>query len=188
MPPSADAINRITEKLDLKVPPIAVYDCPASEAFEPIVSSKGRACCFAYYDRWLEGKTLVISKSSGGFANPTDGCPGAQAAFGMAEEYPPFMAHFLTDGVGAPMGEGLKATPELAQEAHGFVRERLRTSFGGTADRIRIQYGGSVKPSNSYGLMAQPDIDGALVGGASLDPESFFAIIQFDRPPTEETA
>jgi triosephosphate isomerase len=86
------------------------------------------------------------------------------------------------------IGTGKTATPELAQEAHGFVRERLRRSFGGTADRIRIQYGGSVKPSNSYGLMAQPDIDGALVGGASLDPESFFAIIQFDRPPTEETA
>ncbi len=86
------------------------------------------------------------------------------------------------------IGTGRTATPELAQEAHKFVRERLRKGFGTTADRIRIQYGGSVKPSNAYSLMAQPDVDGALVGGASLDPESFYAIIQFDRPPTEETA
>jgi triosephosphate isomerase len=86
------------------------------------------------------------------------------------------------------IGTGRTATPELAQEAHAFVRERLRNGFGGTADRIRIQYGGSVKPSNAYGLMAQADVDGALVGGASLDPESFYAIIQFDQPPAEETA
>jgi triosephosphate isomerase len=86
------------------------------------------------------------------------------------------------------IGTGRTATPELAQEAHAFVREGLRKRFSGTADRVRIQYGGSVKPSNAYGLMAQPDVDGALVGGASLDPDSFFAIIQFDRPPTEGTA
>ena len=116
MAPSPEAIERIVAKLDLKVPPIAVYDCPVGEEFEPTIAASGRACCFAYYDRWLEGKTLVIRKSGGGFANPTDGCPGAQSAFGLSEEYPPFMAHFLTDGVGAPMGEGLKATPELAQE------------------------------------------------------------------------
>ena len=60
-------------------------------------------------------------------------------------------------------------------------RYRLSELVGGSAREIRIQYGGSVKPENSADLMAQPDIDGALVGGASLDPDSFFAIISFDQ-------
>ncbi len=79
------------------------------------------------------------------------------------------------------IGTGRTATPEIAQEAHAFVRERLRKLCAGAAAEIRIQYGGSVKPENAAQLMAQPDIDGALVGGASLDPESFSAIIHFDR-------
>ena len=61
------------------------------------------------------------------------------------------------------------------------MRELLGKLSGGAAAEIRIQYGGSVKPENAAQLMAQPDIDGALVGGASLDPESFSAIIHFDR-------
>ncbi len=77
------------------------------------------------------------------------------------------------------IGTGKTATPEMAQEAHAFVRARLAERFGGAAESIRIQYGGSVKPENAAELMAQPDIDGALVGGASLDPESFSAIIRF---------
>lgn len=72
------------------------------------------------------------------------------------------------------IGTGLTATPEQAQRAHRFIRETL-------AESIRIQYGGSVNPQNVAGLMAQPDIDGALVGGASLDPESFAAIVTYDR-------
>jgi len=77
------------------------------------------------------------------------------------------------------IGTGRTATPEIAQEAHAFVRARLADRFGGAeASRIRIQYGGSVKPDNAAELLAQPDIDGALVGGASLDPESFSAIIR----------
>jgi triosephosphate isomerase len=76
------------------------------------------------------------------------------------------------------IGTGRTATPELAQEAHAFIRQRLKGRFGQAADRIRIQYGGSVKPENVSDIMAQPDIDGALVGGASLDPASFFAIIR----------
>jgi triosephosphate isomerase len=83
------------------------------------------------------------------------------------------------------IGTGKTATPDLAQEVHAFVRKRLAERFAGAADRIRIQYGGSVKPDNAADLMARPDIDGALVGGASLDPESFCAIIGFDRPPQE---
>ena len=77
------------------------------------------------------------------------------------------------------IGTGKTATPELAQEAHGFVRSRLGDRFGRAAESIRIQYGGSVKPENAAELMAKPDIDGALVGGASLDPKSFSAIIRF---------
>lgn len=74
------------------------------------------------------------------------------------------------------IGTGRTATPALAGEAHGWIRERLRARFGGAADRIRIQYGGSVKPDNAAALLAEPEIDGALVGGASLDPASFAAI------------
>ncbi len=77
------------------------------------------------------------------------------------------------------IGTGRNATPEQAQEAHAFVRETLRQLWDeNTADRVRIQYGGSVKPENAAALMSQPDIDGALVGGASLDPRSFAQIVQ----------
>ncbi|HXK26014.1 MAG TPA: triose-phosphate isomerase, partial [Myxococcota bacterium] len=79
------------------------------------------------------------------------------------------------------IGTGRTATPALAQEVHAFVRERLTARFGAAAQAMRIQYGGSVKPENVDDLMAQPDIDGALVGGASLDPEAFARIVRF-RP------
>src|SRR5262249_59089190 len=79
------------------------------------------------------------------------------------------------------IGTGRTATPALAQEVHAFVRRELATRFGAAAQAIRIQYGGSVKPENVDDLMAQPDIDGALVGGASLDPEAFARIVRF-RP------
>ena len=78
------------------------------------------------------------------------------------------------------IGTGRTATPEIAQEAHAFIRERLRGRFGETGARIQIQYGGSVKPENAAALMSQPDIDGALVGGASLEPETFSKIIHFE--------
>ena len=77
------------------------------------------------------------------------------------------------------IGTGKTATPETAQEVHAFARTRLRERFGAAGDAIRIQYGGSVKPDNVDELMAQPDIDGALVGGASLDPEAFSRIVRF---------
>jgi triosephosphate isomerase len=78
------------------------------------------------------------------------------------------------------IGTGRTATPAMAQEVHARVRVALRGRFGHAADAIRIQYGGSVKPDNVRELMEQPDIDGALVGGASLDPESFARIVRFD--------
>jgi triosephosphate isomerase len=75
------------------------------------------------------------------------------------------------------IGTGRTATPEQAQQALAFIRDLLRTR-GAAAERARILYGGSVKPANAAELMAQPDIDGALVGGASLDPEDFAAIVK----------
>jgi len=74
------------------------------------------------------------------------------------------------------IGTGRTATPDQAQEAIAFIRDVLRER-GATADQVRILYGGSVKPDNAAELMAQPDIDGALVGGASLDPADFAAIV-----------
>ncbi len=80
------------------------------------------------------------------------------------------------------IGTGRNATPQQAQEAHVFIRHILREmSDETTADRIRIQYGGSVKPENARDLMTQPEIDGALVGGASLDPRSFAQIVKAAR-------
>mmetsp|Transcript_44123 Transcript_44123/g.71831 ORF Transcript_44123/g.71831 Transcript_44123/m.71831 type:complete len:375 (+) Transcript_44123:29-1153(+) len=78
------------------------------------------------------------------------------------------------------IGTGKTATPEIAQSTHKFIRSVLSRMFGpATADTIVIQYGGSVTPENVKGLMTQPDIDGALVGGASLKPESFVKLIDY---------
>jgi len=77
------------------------------------------------------------------------------------------------------IGTGKTASPEQANEVHGFIRDLLHKRFGEhVAQHIRIQYGGSVKPENAASLLSQPDIDGALVGGASLDVESFVQIIR----------
>jgi triosephosphate isomerase len=78
------------------------------------------------------------------------------------------------------IGTGRTATPEIAAQAHHFLRSQIRARFGEQAgEACRILYGGSVKPDNVKALMAQPDLDGALVGGASLDPVSFAAIVNF---------
>jgi triosephosphate isomerase len=77
------------------------------------------------------------------------------------------------------IGTGRNATPAQAGEAHGHIRQRLRQWFGGeAADQCHVIYGGSVKPENIRDLILQPDVDGALVGGASLDPRAFFDIIR----------
>jgi triosephosphate isomerase len=77
------------------------------------------------------------------------------------------------------IGTGVTATSEQAQEAHAFVRSLIADLYGSDpAAKIRIQYGGSVKPNNAAELMACPDIDGALIGGAALDPQSFLEIIR----------
>ena len=75
------------------------------------------------------------------------------------------------------IGTGRTASPEQAQEAHAFIRKTLKEMFDNeTAQKIRIQYGGSVKPNNMAELISQPDVDGALVGGASLESGSFWEI------------
>ena len=77
------------------------------------------------------------------------------------------------------IGTGKTATPDQAQEVHAFIRNWLKEAFSETvADTVRIQYGGSVKPDNAAELLGQADIDGALVGGASLKADSFAAIIK----------
>ncbi len=79
------------------------------------------------------------------------------------------------------IGTGKTATPEQAQEAHAFVREKLKALYGNKADELCILYGGSVTPENVDTLMACNDVDGALVGGASLKVESFSRIVKFKR-------
>ena len=96
-----------------------------------------------------------------------DGFTGEQIA-GFVIAYEPVWA----------IGTGRNATPEQANEAHAHIRQRLRAWFGGdAAEGCHILYGGSVKPDNVAALAAQPEVDGALVGGASLDPAAFFDII-----------
>jgi triosephosphate isomerase len=85
------------------------------------------------------------------------------------------------------IGTGLTATPEQAQSAHAFIRGWLAETFGAaTAQRIVVQYGGSVKPDNARELLACPDIDGALVGGASLKASDFLAIIKAGQDVTAQ--
>jgi triosephosphate isomerase len=94
--------------------------------------------------------------------------PATQAA-GVIVAYEPVWA----------IGTGKTATSAQAQEVHAFLRGRLKETWGDAADTVRILYGGSVKPDNISALMANEDIDGALVGGASLSPESFAKIVTF---------
>ena len=83
------------------------------------------------------------------------------------------------------IGTGRVATPDQADAVHRHIREHLKSHFGDTsASACRVIYGGSVKPGNAAELMARADVDGALVGGASLDPTSFAAIVTASRPST----
>jgi triosephosphate isomerase len=79
------------------------------------------------------------------------------------------------------IGTGRTATPEQAQEAHAYIRDRLRVLYGNSAEELCIIYGGSVTPENIDSLMACRDVDGVLVGGASLKVESFARIVKFRR-------
>ena len=108
---------------------------------------------------------VLVSQCQGGIAGLTE----AQFAK-IVIAYEPVWA----------IGTGKTATPEMAADAHRAIRNEIRNRFGkDAADGVRILYGGSVKPDNVKTLMAQPEIDGSLVGGASLDPVSFASIVNF---------
>ena len=111
------------------------------------------------------------AKVSGQLAAGLAGCSPAQVG-GLVIAYEPIWA----------IGTGRTASDDDAQAVCALLRREVSAGFGAAAgESIRIQYGGSVKPDNAAGLMAQPDIDGALVGGASLEADSFAAIVHFDR-------
>jgi triosephosphate isomerase len=84
------------------------------------------------------------------------------------------------------IGTGRTATPAQAEEVHAFIRDRLKARWGAVSDEVRIQYGGSVKPDNAEALMRQPNIDGALVGGASLKADSFASIVKAALAPDDQ--
>ena len=110
-------------------------------------------------------EAVLIEQFGGGFAALT------------GEEFSPILIAY--EPVWA-IGTGRTATPEIAAEAHRVIRDRAGSQFGAAAgERVRILYGGSVKPDNIKGLMARPEIDGALVGGASLDPQAMALIVNF---------
>ncbi|MGE0813606.1 MAG: triose-phosphate isomerase [Vicinamibacterales bacterium] len=116
------------------------------------------------------GQTLAVLDTQ--LQRGLDAVPSEQVA-GLVVAYEPVWA----------IGTGRNATPEQAGEAHAHIRGRLRSWFGAdAAERCRIVYGGSVKPGNAAALLATPDIDGALVGGASLDVAGFAQIVHAALP------
>ena len=132
-----------------------------SEGLKPIV------CIGETLEEREAGKTFEVIKRQveGGLANLS-----VEQMATVVIAYEPVWA----------IGTGKTATPAQAQEVHAFIRKLLNDIFGQTtAEATRIQYGGSVKPDNAAELMAQPDIDGALVGGASLKADSFEKIIKY---------
>ena len=114
------------------------------------------------------GQTLAVNKSQLKGSWPVGG-----TADNTVIAYEPVWA----------IGTGRNATPAQAQEVHHFIRTRLAGRSPSVAARVRVLYGGSVKPDNIAALMAQPDVDGGLVGGASLSAESFIKIVQQGRKP-----
>jgi triosephosphate isomerase len=111
----------------------------------------------------------------------TEAVLGAQFGGGIAPLTPAQFAQIAIayEPVWA-IGTGKTATPDMAADAHRFLRGLVAAKYGAdAAAKVRILYGGSVKPDNVKGLMAQPEIDGALVGGASLEPGSFASIVNF---------
>jgi triosephosphate isomerase (TIM) len=119
-------------------------------------------------------------------SNETDGVLLAQLTGSLAGLSPEQMAGTVLayEPVWA-IGTGLTATPEQAQSAHAFIRGWIDQQFGAaTAGRVIVQYGGSVKPDKVAELLACPDIDGALVGGASLKASDFLAIFQAGQDVT----
>jgi len=121
------------------------------------------------------GETLAQREAKKTFEVITDHIENSLAGFSKEEIEKTIIAY---EPVWA-IGTGVNATPEQAEEAHRFIRKLLEKRFGGdAAESVRIQYGGSVKPDNIQALIGQQNVDGALVGGASLKAESFIAIVK----------
>jgi len=121
------------------------------------------------------GENLSQRESNKTFDVIKDHCEGSLSGLSVEEMKKAVLAY---EPVWA-IGTGKTAAPQQAQEVHVFIRQLLGKIFDAdTADSVRIQYGGSVTPDNIVLLMAQPDIDGALVGGASLKAPSFSAIVK----------
>ncbi len=110
----------------------------------------------------------VLRRQLDGMLGPLDAGEATALLTGFVIAYEPVWA----------IGTGRTAKSSDAQSAHAFLRDRVRDRFGEVADTVRILYGGSVKADNAAELLAQPDIDGVLVGGASLDAAGFARIIQ----------
>jgi len=121
------------------------------------------------------GETLAEREAGETFGRVGAQLDGSLAGLGEADLRRTVLAY---EPVWA-IGTGKVATTAQAQEVHAFIRARLRQAHGAVADEVRIQYGGSVKPDNIAGLMEQPDIDGALVGGASLKADDFLRIVKY---------
>ena len=127
-------------------------------------------CIGETLDERERGETLAVLDRQ--ITTGLDGLTGAQAA-ALVIAYEPVWA----------IGTGRNATPEQAAEAHTHIRTRLKQWFGGdAAEQCRVIYGGSVKPDNIAAIVAHPDVDGALVGGASLDPRVFADLVAKSRP------
>lgn len=122
-------------------------------------------CVGEHLDQRTNGETEAVLRRQ--TSRALDGIDAAQAV-PIVIAYEPVWA----------IGTGKTATPEIAAEAHAIIRHEVTQLLGhATGEAIRILYGGSVKPENARELLAQPEIDGALVGGASLDPASFARIV-----------
>lgn len=138
----------------------------------PLLAKKVRAACAGGLTAiYCVGETLSQRE-----AGTTQSLIASQMKVVLNAEVPPENLVVAYEPVWA-IGTGRTASPEQAQEVHTFIRNQLREIYGNKASPIRILYGGSVKPDNAAGLLAKPDVDGALVGGACLSAVDFLAII-----------
>ena len=153
-----------------------------------IVGHSERRQFFGETDDWVRRKTEAVLNSA---MDPIV-CVGERIGERRAGRTEAILSRQIRDGLeGVDMsprvtvayepvwaiGTGETATPEVAQAACAFIRSELRALCGDIADAMRIQYGGSVNAENAATLLGQPDIDGALVGGASLKADQFAAIV-----------
>jgi len=157
-----------------------------------IIGHSERRQFFGETDEWVRRKTAAVLGST---LNPIV-CVGELLEERRGGQTEAVLARQVAEGLAGidlsarvtvayepvwAIGTGETATPEMAQAACAFIRGELRKLCGDTADAIRIQYGGSVNPANAAELLSQPDIDGALVGGASLKADQFAPIVAAAR-------